>query len=939
MVAVGVRGDGWVRRAGRAVGDRLRRLVYRLILTVVWPFRNGSRLLITAWIVGFFAVGQAQTAFADEVIVGPGAPNGSGPTPFETVPVDAYSLPVYLSGSHHGAPYVEQTMWSLINAICNVLIYLTFSLIKGAITCMQWMLQLNLYRENQNQIDSAVQGLANQIFWPLFATTLAVAGMVMFVRKNREGGGSIVNDLVWILAASVLAVTFAGIPGDERRYTPEQQEACNTMGECPVLNSFGPSAVMGDLDDLRRLIATGAIKGYTSASATQPSAAGFKEVEYPQGGGGNAVTLDVSSVNAVRKLADSMWNVYAVTPWCYTMFNSQAACKHDSAGLGEGAHYLARDEIWAQRATFLADNQEDGEHGDQATCPTEWVEDGQTAVSHSQCDWVRGQSFGRLGMTVLLAFVSIPMALLLLALVLYGVMAIVGFILLILVGLLFLLGWMIPGRMRQIGIRWFETVLASLLQSVIITTVLGAVMVLGGILNSAIPTYGYFMVVLLHFAVFFAAFKVRGSFESITQMSSPTSTAPVSQYMAMKMLGGLGKAGRAVSSAPGAVARGGHGVSSYVKDTAAGRRSATSSSLAPLARQSADQAAVAVTANTGRRFVSAPSSRAAAAGSRPLAGIGRGAAGGTAAMGGSSTPMGTQSGGGGGVATMNPPVGGPGATGEGRTSGARGGASVPPGGTTGTGSADRYAPRAGLRPLPPASSTASPSRPGQTSASTGTAGPGRTDGDTARRARTSGASGAATGGRGGRRSQGITPVRPAAGTRGASAAQSGSAPQGVTPVRPAAPSAGSSPQGGSSATSPRSPGRSGGDGYRPSRSITPPAADGPAPTRAVSGGGQPSAPAPQRSTPAPQRSTPPPAPPQASPRPTPPAARPTAAPAPSQPGTPPRPAPRPERATPPPAAQPPAAPRPRRSGLGPWRSQPPPAGRHHRRPDEGGEKR
>ncbi|MGI8418240.1 MAG: hypothetical protein ACR2P2_18990, partial [Nakamurella sp.] len=450
----------------------------------------------------------------------------------------------------------------------NVLLYLTFSLIRGAIACMQWMLQLNIYQENKAAIDNAVLGLANQIFWPLFGATLAIAGVAMYTRMKREGGGSIFNDAVWCIAASVLAVTFAGIPGSENHYTAQQQQQCRVSGVCPNLSTLGPSTVMSDLDDLRRLIGVGAIKGFASSSDTSKSAAGFPAVQYGTGTGTDPTQLDLNGVNAVRKLADSMWNVYAVTPWCYAMFNSVTACGHDSGtGTGEGAHYLLRDATWTERTKYFEKNQGDGEHGDQATCPSEWAQAGTGETSHAQCEWIRGQSFGRLGMVVLVTFVSIPMALLLLALVLYGVMAIVGFILLLLVGLLFLLGWMIPGRMRQIGVRWFETVLASLLQSVIITTVLGAVMVLGGILNKGIPSYGYFMVVLLHFAVFIAAFKMRGHFENITQMSSPTSTSPVSQYMAMKTLSALGRAGRSVRRTPGQVVGAGKGASRYVRDS------------------------------------------------------------------------------------------------------------------------------------------------------------------------------------------------------------------------------------------------------------------------------------------------------------------------------------------------------------------------------------
>lgn len=613
-IALGAVGRG-VRRAPVALVHLAERLVIRLIVMVAWPFRTPSRMLWLAWMVGFFAVGQAQSAVADDLIVSPNPPDGAQPTPYEAVSLASYSLPVFLSDSHHGAPYVQETMWNMVNAVGNVLLYLTFSLIRGAIACMQWMLQLNIYQENKVAIDNAVLGLANQIFWPLFGATLAIAGVAMYARMKREGGGSIFNDAVWCIAASVLAVTFAGIPGSENHYTAQQQQQCQVSGVCPNVSALGPSTVMSDLDDLRRLIGVGAIKGFASSSDASKSAAGFPAVQYGTGSGTDPTQLDLSGVNAVRKLADSMWNVYAVTPWCYAMFNSVTACGYDSGtGTGEGAHYLLRDATWTERTRYFDRNQADGDHGDQATCPAEWAESGTGETSHAQCDWIRGQSFGRLGMVVLVTFVSIPMALLLLALVLYGVMAIVGFILLLLVGLLFLLGWMIPGRMRQIGVRWFETVLASLLQSVIITTVLGAVMVLGGILNKGIPTYGYFMVVLLHFAVFIAAFKMRGHFENITQMSSPTSTSPVSQYMAMKTLSALGRAGRSVRRTPGQVVGAGKGASRYVRDSLH-----KDSGLAPLRSHTPP-----FKANTGNRLPTTPMAGSVRPGGRRGGGSGGG---------------------------------------------------------------------------------------------------------------------------------------------------------------------------------------------------------------------------------------------------------------------------------------------------------------------------
>lgn len=857
-----------------AVVEGAQKLAIRLILLVIWPFRRPGRMLWLAWMVGFFAVGQAGSVYADDIIPAPGVPDGQAATPFESMPLGNYELIEYLSDSHHGAPYVEQSMWGIINGISNVMLYMTFSFVRGAITCMQWMLQLNIYQENKYEIDAAVLSLADQIFWPLFATTLAIAGCAMYVRSKREGGGSITNDLVWVLAASVLAVTFAGIPGSESRYTPQQQQDCLRFGECPDTARLGPSAIMSDLDDLRRLLALGAIKGFAGAPQTSASAAGFKPTEFGTGTSADPSQPGLTETNAVRKLADSMWNVYAVTPWCFAQFNSLAACKFDAKGdgIGEGAHYLLRDAVWQERQDFLRSNSDDedaaGNDGGAPKCPSEWSADGAGGgVSPGQCDWIRGQSFGRLGVVFLMTLISLPMALLLLALVLFAVMSIVGFILLILIGLVFLLGWMIPGRLRQIGVRWFETVLATLLQSVIITTVLGGVMVLGGILNAGIPKYGFFMVALLHFGTFIAAFKVRGHFESITQMSSPTSSAPVSQYMAMKLLSSAGRVGRFAgrkgdqaltglgSAAHSSTVQAGRGIRQYGRDAMAGSLRPLMPRAAMAANRARDGLKVAFPPPAGQGAGGGPG-RAAGAGLSPVSPAGSGPGRGSRAGRGSGTS----------AASVPPPAAG---VGRGEAAGSDGAAAQ---------RSTAVRPVTRLRPQGEAYGSTAPARdpyaptrsvtpPNQRR--TGVGGP------SVRSARSAG-----TGASG-------TSARPAGPARP------------VSPVRPAT----------ERATAPTQPGGATGgrgvpaDPYQPTRTVRPPSR----PTSSAPSTPGTAAPSPRPSVPV----TPPAGP-------TPPAVRPPA---------PRRPSPGSETQTPPPS--PPAPPGTR--GTGPWRSQPP----RHRRDDDG----
>ena len=469
-------------------------LVRRAWRIGTWPFRSKWRLLCSAWLLGFFWIGQAVTAMADDgPVVGPDLGSAGGQTVFEQYGPQHFALYLQLSDSNHGAPYVSQGMWTILRAIESALTYMLFLLARGAITSMEWLLNLNLYSDNSAQIDAAVRSVAAQVFWPLFGATLAIGAFSAYARMKREGGGTLFNDASWLVAASIFSVAFV----------------------------TGPSLVMTDLDNLRTDLASATITGYSGFAPAGVSAAGFPPVSVP-----------TDQAGSTRKLADAMWNVYVVTPWCYVNFDSMSEC----ADLGKD--YIQGDARWQHEVDWMCGSDISchnvGGNSDDTKppyCPPEL---------NSDCDWIRGQSFGRLGAVLFVALVDLPLVAVLLALVLYGIMAILGFIMLLLLGVFFVLGWMIPGRLRQMGVRWFEEVLGALLQSVIITAVLGAVMVMSAILNMGIPKYGYFAVALLNLAMFIVGFRLRGKLENITGIGSGTSS-PFGNYMAMRAVGAVGK--------------------------------------------------------------------------------------------------------------------------------------------------------------------------------------------------------------------------------------------------------------------------------------------------------------------------------------------------------------------------------------------------------------
>ena len=462
---------------------------WRIWRAASWTFRSRWRMLVGAWLTGFFWIGQATAALADDGLInGPDLGTAGGQTVFEQYGPDRFALYLQLSDSNHGAPYVSESMWNILRAIESALMYLIGALARGAITSMQWMLNLHLYSDNSAQLDATVRALAAQVFWPLFGATMAIGALSAYGRMKREGGGSLFTDASWLVAASIFAGAFA----------------------------LAPSSVMGQLDDARTAIADAAMTGYAANGTQGPSAAGFPTQSLPR-----------DQAGASRQLADAMWNVYVVTPWCYVNFNSMLICKD------VGHDYIAGDARWNAMVDWM-DGKNGGNSNDKngAYCPPEL---------NAHCDWIRGQSFGRLGAILFVVLVTIPLVAMLLVLVLYGIMAIVGFLLLILIGVFFVLGWMIPGRPRQMGVRWFEEVLGALIHSIIITAVLGSVMVLDSILNAKIPTYGFFMVGLLNLATFIVGFRMRGRLENITGLGAGGSASPFSGYMAMRALGGIGK--------------------------------------------------------------------------------------------------------------------------------------------------------------------------------------------------------------------------------------------------------------------------------------------------------------------------------------------------------------------------------------------------------------
>ncbi len=487
---------GAVTVAVRAAG-RVRR---RLPRPLGWLLENPQRLLTLVWLVGVLVVGLARVAHADTIIVGPDLAQGGPKTLFETYDFTTYKLTVKPDDDHSDWFGVSQGVLEVVGFINNLILWACLGILYGALTLLEWFLNLTLYRDSAPQIDTATQMIANNVFWPLIAATVAVGAFIAYARWRGEGRGFI-SDFGWVVAAGVLAVGFAA----------------------------GPSSIMNNVDSLRQDVATGVISGSAQFASVANNPTGFPQ---PQIGGDQQRA-------GTRKLVDGVWNTFGATSWCFAEFHDLDICKV------AGYHALAGDDQWKQWMQTLDDN-------------------GVVPEFREYGNWVRGQDMTRTGYLLLLALITIPMGLMLLRLVISGLIAVIGFLLMLVIGLVFLTFWPIPGWFRQMGTRYWVYTLGLQLQGLFITVVISGVMVVSTIISTQAGKYGYFIVALLNVGLFFAAVKARSWLEMLTTfggaggMGFATALAARSAVRAVAGgVGGLlgaglglaGAAGRAANSA------------------------------------------------------------------------------------------------------------------------------------------------------------------------------------------------------------------------------------------------------------------------------------------------------------------------------------------------------------------------------------------------------
>lgn len=326
----------------------------------------------------------------------------------------------------------------------------------AVVVIVQWLFNLVSIPELQKAITKAIGGAAKGLTETLLPSAIAVGGFIAFL-NHRRASGSGLSQIGWVIVSGIVSVSLLTSPG----------------------------VWVDGVDTGRQL-------GSNIAMNATANGIGEGQQDFPFSIGHQVKYGDNEHDNMLRKSSDAVWRTYVATPWCVAEFGSLEACKRYGKKLLDQGFFAPVRKVWLQ------DNVDDDDVGEESA------------------QWRRGHNpIGRIMITApaLLSIVIFAAQVLILAL--SSLAALLGVLMLLVAGVLFACLWVIPGRPRQWGMRWFDQVLGFTLQSGIVTLVLGCTLILQSTITTLIPTLGYLPSAGLSIAAAVVAVRFRKILDSI----------------------------------------------------------------------------------------------------------------------------------------------------------------------------------------------------------------------------------------------------------------------------------------------------------------------------------------------------------------------------------------------------------------------------------------
>lgn len=442
--------------------------------------RWSRRLRTAATILSVSFILTAQLALAANPNQGPTSPTGFAdllPTP-DLTHGDTRTLFEQYTPMAYGLDF-DTGLTDSFNMIFNgyaylVMMYIT-AITRAAISVGWWLFSFTDVTALTNATSSIIGATGTQLVGWLLPSALAFGAVAAYTQ--RRATGSALGQLVWVLVAGVLSISFAVAPATWLRGV----DGARQMGAGAVMTA--------------------------SSDALGPTMQ--TPIAWPEPG-----FTGTAKDTLLRKSADATWRGFAVTPWCIAEFGSIAACGRYGKGmLDVGVNPK-------DRADYVKN----------VVVPAEGGGDSPTAK------WVKGDNpFGRVAVVMLAAIAATLFGFLNIGLAFTALMAFIGALLLLVVGVFFACLWIIPGRPRQWGLNWFEALIGLVLQSFLAMLVFGTALTLVTAVFTLTGTLGWLPVTGLAIAVLIVGFRLRRLLDSLTTMMRPGAGSI--------MLGGLARRG------------------------------------------------------------------------------------------------------------------------------------------------------------------------------------------------------------------------------------------------------------------------------------------------------------------------------------------------------------------------------------------------------------
>ncbi|MDR3081863.1 MAG: hypothetical protein LBV60_13225, partial [Streptomyces sp.] len=390
------------------------------------------------------------------------------PSPERTVPKGQGTL--YEDYSDFGLWQLDHDYgkWDVLDPTAEIVAVLLMTLIvvigSAVVVIVEWTFQLTSLPELEHALSGTISGAAKGLSYTLLPAALAVGAFIAFT-KTKEGGGGL-GQLAWVAVSGVVSISLLTTP----------------------------QVWVDGIDTTRQVGASIAMEATAGGISQGGQEFPFKLDHQPTYTGNGRDDM-------LRKASDATWRTYVATPWCLAEFGSFEVCdKYGKELLDQG--------------TSAEDRKE-------------WLQENLTdeTVGRASKEWRQGHApSGRIAVTILGLIILLIFGGLVIVLAFASLASLVGALMLLVAGVVFACLWVIPGRPRQWGVKWFDQLLGYTLQSFIVTMTLGCVLVIQVAISNMFGTYGYFPSAGLSIVAAISAFRFRKIIESIVGISGSTSS-------------------------------------------------------------------------------------------------------------------------------------------------------------------------------------------------------------------------------------------------------------------------------------------------------------------------------------------------------------------------------------------------------------------------------